>query len=681
MCEDEDRFGATVSVLPGVGPKRAEQLAQLGLATVGDVVLEGPRRFIDRRTLTPLADVTDDGEYTVEAEIVSAKTRRLRRGLTLTEAVLRDDSGTLRAQWFGRAYLARALPEGARGVFHGQGGNYKGVVLKNAEYELLDAADGPPRPMTPVYRTTEGLTQRQRRKLVQAALEFLGDAVPDALPQGLALQHGFAPAAEALGIMHFPPDEESARQARSRFAYEELLAIQVGLLQAKARRHDEAGRSHAVDGPKLEALRDSLPFDLTGAQRQAVDDILADLAAPRPMVRLLQGDVGCGKTVVALHAVAAAADGGWQTAFMAPTEILAEQHGLTLKRLLEPLGLRVAVLTGSTPGAGQLRTAIETGYIHVVVGTHALIQERSVFHKLGLVVVDEQHRFGVLQRQALAEKGEAPDMLHMTATPIPRTLAITVYGGMDLTIIGELPPGRQPVVTRRLPEGKVPGLYGWLHEQAAKGCQAYYICPLVEESERVEAAAVTERYETLAAGPLEGLRVGLLHGRMPSAEKDAVMAAFRDGELDVLFATTVIEVGVDCPQATTLVIEDAGQFGLTQLHQLRGRVGRSAEQSYCFLLGKPKTADARTRLRVLEKTTDGFVIAEEDLKLRGPGEFQGVRQAGLSDLRMADLLRDVRLLDAARKDAAALIEGDPALEKPEHAALAKAAQKYASITA
>ena len=436
-----------------------------------------------------------------------------------------------------------------------------------------------------------------------------------------------------------------------------------------------------MDGPTLQAFRKSLPFALTPAQERAVADILDDMASPRPMLRLLQGDVGCGKTAVALHAIAAALDGGFQIALMAPTEILAEQHGLSLRELLGDMGVSIEVLTGSTSGAAAVRRRVASGETHVVIGTHALIQKNTSFSRLGLAIVDEQHRFGVMQRGTLVEKGLNPDVLHMTATPIPRTLAITVYGGMDISVIDEMPPGRLPVKTRRVTPAKESDLYQYIRDQARQGRQAYVICPLVDESDKQDLTAVTTHYRELSSGPLAQARTALLHGRMSGAEKDEVMHRFKRGEIDVLFSTTVIEVGIDAPNAVIIAIEDAAQFGLTQLHQLRGRVGRGAAQSHCFLLGKPKTKDGRHRVEIMCKTTSGFDIAEEDLALRGPGEFYGVRQAGLSDLHVADLIRDVRLLDQARRDAQDILEDDPWLEEPAYRHLRAAAEHFEQINA
>ncbi len=671
-----------VTALPGVGDKRADLLHNLDIVTVRDLLFLFPRDYQDRRTIESIASIAEGDTVTIEAEVVKARPVRLRRRLSMAEVTLRDDSGEIRAVWFGQDYLVRVLKPGARGFFTGTAGKWNGVALRNPEYELQTGDEDDllnSGCIVPVYRLTDGVSQRMLRRLVRTALDLV-EPLPDTLPARLRETHAFPHANDAIRAVHFPDEIETGPAARSRFAYEELLGIQIGVLSARTKRHQEQKRNrHVVDGAHLRDLRAALPFPLTKGQERAVDDILDDLGSHRPMVRLLQGDVGCGKTVVALHAIAAACDGGYQAALMAPTEILAEQHGISLRELFAPLGLEVAVLTGSTNHANDVREQVASGACHVVVGTHALIQEKTRFHNLGLVIIDEQHRFGVVQRSTLVEKGYEPELLHMTATPIPRTLAITVYGGMDISVIDELPPGRTPVKTRRITPAKVPDLYSYISKQAAKGLQTYYVCPLVEESAAKQLTAVTKHFEELSAGPLEGLRTGLIHGRMASPEKDYVMHRFKRGEVDVLFSTTVIEVGIDCPNATTMVIEDAAQFGLTQLHQLRGRVGRGAAQSHCFLLGKPKTKDGKKRLDVLCASSSGFDIAEADLELRGPGEFQGLRQAGLSDLRVADLVRDVRLLDAARRDAQSILEADPGLTRSEHVALAETARSFESV--
>ncbi len=674
-----------VETLSGIGPKRAALLAGMGIATIGDLLLHLPREYQDRRLITPIADANEGETVTVEGEFVRARMVRLRGRMNLAVASIKDASGEMQATWFGRGFLAKTFTPGTRGLFTGVVGTYKGPCLKNPEYELL-SGDEEDRLHTgrvvPIYRLTEGVTQRLLRRWIWNAVESFADGLEETLPESLRDAYDFPPVVDAMRAVHFPPEIDAAQQARARFAYEELLAIQLGVLRARARHlHEERGHRHVIDGPLLAAFRASLPFALTSAQQRTVDDLLEDMASPRPMVRLIQGDVGCGKTVVALHAIASAADGGFQTALMAPTEVLAEQHFLSLRAMLEPLGLWVDLLMGSTRGAAEVRRRIARGDAHVVVGTHALIQEKTEFRNLGLAIIDEQHRFGVCQRGTLVEKGLHPDVLHMTATPIPRTLAITVYGGMDVSVIDEMPPGRLPVKTRRITPAKVADLYEYVVEQAREGFQTYFICPLVEESDKRELTAVTTHFEQLSQGPFSGLRTGVLHGRLASDEKDMIMRAFKQGALDVLFSTTVIEVGIDVANATTMIIEDASQFGLTQLHQLRGRVGRGKDQSFCFLLGSPKTDDGKKRLDVMCATSSGFDIAEEDLKLRGPGEFYGVRQAGLSDLRVADLIRDVRLLDHARRDAQDMLARDPMLEDSAHRALANAAQRFEALSA
>jgi ATP-dependent DNA helicase RecG len=676
-------LGAAVAALPGIGPKRADQLGALGIATIGDLLAHSPRAYEDRSNVAAIADAVEGETITICASIVSARAVRLRGRMGLCEAVLRDDSGTIKATWFGRGFLARTLTKGARGFFSGQVGKYKGLALKNPEYELI-TDDGDDcvhtASIVPLYRLTEGVTQRFLRNAIHRALDLLEEPYPEIVPEALRTAHALPPADATLRTIHFPESLDAARIARNGFAYGELLSIQVGLLHDRATRHSEvAGIAHRVGGPYFAAFREALPFALTQSQEESVGAILEDMAAARPMGRLLQGDVGCGKTIVALHAVAAAADGGYQTAIMAPTEILAAQHAAQLRDQLEPLGLRIAALTGSTARAKAVRHSVARGEVHVVAGTHALIQASTDFHKLGLVIIDEQHRFGVMQRSALADKGASPDILQMTATPIPRTLAITIYGGMDLTLIDELPPGRSPVKTEWIREGNIATLHNHIIDQSASGHQTYYVCPLVEESDKVEWKAATQHFDELSSTIFSSLRTGLLHGQMGPDEKAAVMNLFKAGHIDVLFATTVIEVGVDVPNATTMAIENAGRFGLTQLHQLRGRVGRGSKESHCFLVDEPKTTDGRRRIQVMCDTNSGFDIAEEDLKLRGPGEFAGLRQAGLSDMRFADLLRDVRLLDAARKDAQGILEEDPHLEEACHQALRDGAARYMAL--
>lgn len=664
-----------IGALPGIGPKRAALLAKLGITRVSDLLLHLPRAYEDRRAFTPIAECAAGDTVTLEAEVVSARNVRLRGRMTLAVVKLRDATGEISATFFGRGFLAQtAFRPGVRGVFTGPVETYKGLALKNPEYEILED-DGDARLHTgrivPLYPLTEGVSQRMLRRIVLDVLDAIDPAqFEDPLPHALRARHALPTLTESLREAHFPESLESADTARRRFAYEELLHLQLVVLRERAARlHDEQGVQHIINGPILRGLGKALPFALTAAQEKCISALLRDMASPRPMSRLLQGDVGCGKTIVALHAVAAALDGGFQAAVMAPTEILAEQHFRQFRHYLQPLGIQVELLTGSMRGAKHIRQRLESGFAQVAVGTHALMQEATTFAKLGLVVVDEQHRFGVLQRAALAAKGVYPDVLHMTATPIPRTLAISLYGGMDISVIDELPPGRLPIKTRQIPAAKTGDMYDYIREQVTAGAQAYVICPLIEESDTRELTSLLRHFEELSCGPLEGVRTAVLHGRLDASEKDDLMDAFKAGAVQVLFSTTVIEVGVDVPTATIMVIEDAAQFGLTQLHQLRGRVGRGNAQSYCFLAGTPKTREGRDRLDALCKFASGFDIAEEDLKMRGPGEFFGQRQSGLTDLRAADLLRDVRLLELAREDAEALLEADPRLENPELASL------------
>lgn len=661
----------SVEVLPGIGPKRARLLENLGISCCRDLLYHLPRDYQDRRRVSPVGEAVKGEAATILAEVTECRQIRLRGRTSMAVATLRDGSGEIRATWFGRGFLAQALQPGTRGYFSGLVGEYKGLALKNPDFELLAGNDEDRLHcgrIVPIYRLTEKVTQRALRRWIHDALAALAASLNETLPEAVRQKHGFPEIAAGFWEVHFPDEIEAAGKARRRFVYEELLTLQLEVLRERRQRHDTRdGCCHVVDGPLRQQLSQSLPFSLTGGQQRAVDEVLADMAAPRPMMRLLQGDVGCGKTVVALHALAASADTGAQAAFMAPTELLAEQHWRTVHRHLAPLGIRVALLTGSSPDGKAVREAVRSGEADVVVGTHALFQKQVQFRRLGLVVVDEQHRFGVLQRDALASKGRCPDLLQMTATPIPRSLTLTVYGAMDLSVIDELPPGRIPVKTRRVPPGKVPDLYAYLCREAATGVQTFFVCPLIDESEARDLKAVVSHYEELSNGHLAGVRTALLHGRLAPDEKEAIVRRFREGDVDILFSTTVVEVGVDIPSANIMVIEDAAHFGLTQLHQLRGRVGRGGRQGYCFLLGKPATPEGRRRVEVLCRTASGFDIAEEDLKLRGPGEVLGTRQAGIADLRVADLIRDARILDAARRDAAALLDRG---EAPPHGATA-----------
>jgi ATP-dependent DNA helicase RecG len=667
----------------GVGPARAQLLERLGVRTVAELLYRLPRRLEDRSHLRPIAQLAGGTTDTVQG-MVSRVTQfrpRRRRDLVLVKAAVTDGTGVLQAVWYNQPYLARQLPVGGRVILHGRVVRRGGEVqMVSPEFEVVedgeDAETLHAGRIVPVYGSTEGLSQRTLRGIVARALDDHAGSVEEWMPAEILAHYGFPSLGEALREAHFPQSLPSWETARNRLVFEELLLFQLLVLRQRAAWTAETRAVPYGDaGPLLARFLGSLPYRLTAAQRRVLGEILRDLDGPHPMNRLLQGDVGSGKTVVAAAALLRAVGGGAQGALMAPTEILAEQHYLTLRRLLEPLGVTVQLLVGSLPRAERQEALARAsdGRADVVVGTHALIEEDVAFHRLGLVVVDEQHRFGVAQRAALRRKGERPDVLVMTATPIPRTLALTLYGDLDVSVLDELPPGRSPIRTVHRAGQLRPKVYEFVRAQVAQGRQAYIVCPLIEESDKLQAEAATELASRLREGPLRGLRVEVVHGRLRVEERDRVMEALRAGEIDVLVATTVIEVGIDVPNATVMVIEDADRFGLAQLHQLRGRVGRGAHQSYCILVADPRTEEARARLRVMVETTDGFQIAQRDLELRGVGELLGGRrQHGISDFRVADLLRDHRWVERAREEALRIVAQDPALGRPEHRGLALA---------
>jgi ATP-dependent DNA helicase RecG len=671
--------GTDVRRLPGVGDRRAEALERLGVRTVGDLLLHLPARYEDRRTLTPVGALRAGAPATVRGRVVEANlTTTPRRRMKILEALVADPDGAeglggvLVARWFNQPYRAPQLKAGETYLFSGRVTHDRrglGLVMENPEFEPWEAADAALHTgrLVPVYPTTEGLTTRQLRRWVAVALERT--EVPDPLPADLRARLGLPERARALAWAHRPERAEESAAGTRRLAFEEFFALQLGL--ALKQRREEQRRTRvrlaAEPGPLERALRASLPFALTDAQERVLGEVFADLARPVPMHRLLQGDVGCGKTAVALLALVRAVDNGYQGAIMAPTEVLADQHDRKIRQLLDDLDIGVDLLVGGRKGRGAALERIASGETGIVVGTQALIQKRVAFHRLGLAVIDEQHRFGVRQRARLGQKGEAPHVLIMTATPIPRSLAMTAYGDLDLSVIDRLPPGRRPVRTRLFSESRREAAYAGVRREVAAGGRAYVVFPLVEASEKLDLAAATEAREALAAGPLAGIPLGLLHGRMSGPEKAAVMADFAAGRVRVLVATTVVEVGVDVPEATLMVVEHAERFGLSQLHQLRGRVGRGAKPGTCLLIASHAvTREGRARLKALVETNDGFRIAERDLEIRGPGELFGERQSGLPALRVADLIRDGRLLGVARQAARELLAADPDLSRPVH---------------
>jgi len=698
-----------LSAFKGVSRSYGAKFRRLGVETARDLLFLFPHRYHDYSQVRPIARLVVGEEQTVLGQVWSAAESTIGRRKA-TEAIIGDDTGTLRVVWWGQTHVARLLRQGTRLAMSGRVTAFRGrLQMENPEFEAVDDESLHTRRLVPVYPGTEGLPQRLVRRLAREVLDSLAEAVGDPLPEALRERLRLPAAAAALRHVHFPDSTAEAERARQRFAFEELLYIELGVV--RRRQQWQAGGAPRLALPVGEGFLRSLPFQLTGAQQRATNEVLSDLGREVPMSRLLQGDVGSGKTVVAAAALLAAVVSGYQGAIMAPTEILAEQHYRTFCGLLEPraenlepggpwfsaLGsgllvlepsyldrpVRIALLTGGLKLSDKTaaQDAIARGEADIVVGTHALIQEGVGFRRLGLAVVDEQHRFGVAQRAALREKGLSPHVLVMTATPIPRTLALTVYGDLDVSVLDEMPPGRPPVKTYRLRPDQRRQAYDFVRRKVREGRQVYIICPLVEESEAVAAKAAVQEYEHLSREVFPDLRLGLLHGRVTPAEKEAAMRAFRDGELDLLVSTAVVEVGIDVPNATVMLVEGADRFGLAQLHQFRGRVRRSTEQAYCLLLSESPSPEAQERLRIMETVHDGFRLAEEDLRIRGPGEYFGTRQSGMPDLRVAKLT-DVALIEQARAEATRLLEDDPELQQPQHTALrAQVAKLWGRISA
>lgn len=660
-----------IQMLPGIGPARAARLQKLGLETADDLLRWFPRQYEDRRTVYPVEGAPVGEKCCVAAVVVEApRTTRITKGREVTRLRAADDSGMLYLTFFGQSYVRTALQVGQSYVFYGTvEGTQRRKGMTNPVFEPEQRRQDTGRIM-PIYPLTAGISNHLLASAVAWCLEQPWAEWPEDLPQTIRQRYRLATRTYAVRIAHFPPCWEELAVARRRLVFEELFYFSIGLALLRQRRTAEVG-IRCANGD-LRGFYALLPFQLTGAQRRAAEDAARDLTRGVPMNRLLQGDVGSGKTVVGAACVWLMAQNGYQSALMAPTEILAQQHAQTLQTLLAPSGIRVGLLTGSLRAAEKRKIydAMATGAVDLVVGTHALLTDGVTFVNLGLVITDEQHRFGVNQRAALAQKGGAvrPHMLVMSATPIPRTLALLLYGDLEVSIIDERPPGRQNVDTFLVGEALRQRMYGFVRKQVQEGHQVYMVCPAVEEGQEggQDLKAVTTYAQTLQTKIFPDLRVGLLHGKMKGKDKEAVMAAFAAGEIDILCATTVIEVGVDVPRATLMVIENAERFGLSQLHQLRGRVGRGDAKSYCVLVSSHQGKETRQRLKALCATNDGFQIAEEDLKLRGPGDFFGQRQHGLPQLQLADLVEDVQVLQEAKEGAEWLLNDDPGLQKPEN---------------
>lgn len=683
---DPEGLSRPVTYLKGVGQKIAEKLTRLGAETIWELLYLFPRRFDDYTLLKPISKLKFGEQVTVIGTIWQTKVRRSRTNQPIVECVVNDGTGSIQATWFNQHWLADQLPAGMQVVLSGKVELFLGrLVFNSPEWEPLEIEPLKTRRIVPVYPLTEGLTAAKMREIMQRTVKEWAVRVPDPVPADIRKGRRLFSLSHALQQMHFPDSQDSLRRARQRLAYDELFLLQLGVQRQRREWQSHSGEPLLVDQERFDVFMKALPFRLTGAQERVIGEIRDDLAQSRSMNRLLQGDVGSGKTIVAAAAMVIAAWAGAQAALMAPTEILAEQHFRGLWGLLEPLGLKVALLTGSTPAAERqtIYAGLADGSIQIIIGTHALIQPAVNFHRLGLAIVDEQHRFGVDQRAALRQKGpslngdaKSPHLLIMSATPIPRTLALSLYGDLDLSVLDEMPPGRQDIKTRWLRASERERAYNFIRRQTGEGRQAYLIYPLVEESETIDARAAVEEFERLRSEVFPDRKVGLIHGRLRSEEKDAAMRAFAGHDTDMLVATSVIEVGVDVPNSTVIVIEGADRFGLAQLHQFRGRVGRGEHQSYCILIAEDVSADAEQRLAALESTNDGFVLAERDLALRGPGEFFGRRQSGLPELRMASLLHDMDVMMMAQEDAAALFATDPLLERPEHQLLRQSVEKF-----
>ncbi len=664
-----------VTRLKGVGPAIARRLAVLGIETIGDLAYHFPRRYDDFSQVKRIRDL-ELGELVTVVGVVRSISSRRSGGRTISSVTLADDSGAIECTWFNQPYLDRSLRKGQEIAISGEVGEFRGrLVFSAPEWEPLRSDSLNTGRVVPVYPLTEGLYARALRRLIHDALQIVIPQLADPLPPETRASHNLLDLAAALEQIHFPASAAQAQAARERFCFEELLLLQLGVLRKRSEWRAEPGMAIETHSHVLEAFTAGLPFALTGAQRRAIDEILHDMAQPVPMSRLLQGDVGSGKTVVAVAAMLAAVTGGFQAALMAPTSILAEQHTQTITQLLSHLpDVTVALLEGSQPAQekAEIRAHLASGEIDIIIGTHALIQEGVEFHNLGLVIVDEQHRFGVTQRQTLRDKNTSfrPHMLAMSATPIPRTLALTIYGDMDVSVLDELPPHRQPILTAVRTQSSREAVYRFVRDEVEAGHQAYIIYPLVEESEQIDARAAVEEHEHLSKRVFPQFRLGLLHGRVPADEKELVMRQFKAGLFDILVSTAVVEVGVDVPNATCMVIEGAERFGLAQLHQFRGRVGRGEARSYCVLLSESATEANLARLQIMAETNDGFVLAEKDLELRGPGDFMGVRQHGLPELRLAQL-SDRSTLELARQEAMRIYRQDPELRQPEHAELAR----------
>lgn len=671
-----------LEAVEGIGSRLAEVLAGMGLESVGDLLGHYPHRYLDLSTVKAIGHIREGDEVTVVGQVKSAQTRRVgpRGRMSILTVTLYDGTGYINGIWFNQGWIEQKLPLGTTVAFSGRAAwRFNQLQIQNPFFDILDndpeslGADAGR--IIPIHPATAKLSAARIRRLVAGALDQFLPEVADVLPDDAKDRQGLIGLPDALLQIHFPDSRELLRAAEKRLVFDEFFWLELGLALRKRYLEDKAkGISHKPSGSLMERFKSGLPWLFTADQEKAIKDIRTDMESRKPMHRLLLGEVGSGKTVVAAAAMLMAVEGGYQAAIMAPTEVLAEQHYIKLREPLEALGLKVALILGGQPAAVRRSALAETagGDVDIVIGTHSLVQEKVEFARLGAIVIDEQHRFGVRQRLDLRAKGDNPDMLVLTATPIPRSLAMTLYGDLDVSILKDRPGGRTVaghVVTKYITEGRREQAHKLIRREVAAGRRVYIVCPLIDESDKLEVKSVLSEAEHLKSNVFSDLSVGMLHGRMSSTQKEAAMAAFRAGELNILIATTVIEVGVDVPEATVMLVEHAERFGLSQLHQLRGRVGRGEWKSYFLLTGNIKTEDAKARVKAVMEISDGFELAEADLRIRGEGQLFGLRQSGLPDLKLAKLTKHIGALEAARREAFALVEADPGLSAPEHRAL------------
>jgi ATP-dependent DNA helicase RecG len=682
-----DKLQRSVQYIKGVGPAKFKILNHLGIYTVGDIFYYFPRRYEDRRNFVPISRSKIGNYATVKGTIRTLGLYRSKKGLSIFQIAVEDASGVLVAIWFNQPFMKRYFKKGQEIILYGRVEKYKRLQMNAPEFEFVSEKEGCLHigRIVPIYSLTAKLNQRYLRTIVSKAIQNFCSFIPDMLPYSLREKLGLLPLTLAIRYIHFPPDFTVKEKAYRRLVFDEFFMLQIILaLKKKHQGTDKAAIMHTTEGKLIEKFKRSLPFQLTADQNKVIKEIEKDMQAPKAMNRLLQGEVGSGKTIVASYAIVLSVQSGYQAAMMVPTEILAEQHYLMISKLLVSLDINVGMLINNMSRAAKLSTIqdLASGALDVVVGTHALIEGNLQFKRLGLVVIDEQHKFGVLQRVHLRKKGQNPDYLVMTATPIPRTLAMTIYGDLDISTIRELPKGRVPISTFWVGTKAIKEVYAFVREEIDRGRQAYIVYPLIERSPISELKAATQMYERLRQDEFRAYRISLIHSQIKTSEKEKIMQSFKNHKIDILISTTVIEVGIDIPNASVMIVEHAERFGLSQLHQLRGRIGRGPYPSYCILVSDPRTEKARLRIDAMLATQDGFRLAEEDLDIRGPGRFFGHAQHGLPELRIGNPAKDMELMELARQEAFSLIKIDPYLKAPQHSLIRQRLKerfRYANI--